>query len=257
MWWVSAGATMARAGRLNVLGFSLCPAGRKLSLAPSAAWSLPMTSNAAAVERFLAACAQALQEQRFDKLLLAGYRGPEADLKRVTVRAIELRGQPHLSFVYSHERRDVTKNLPLAEGLAELPALLGPAGFGNAHLHTQDEELQLALSRKGRWSLRAGRHTANAPAAPAEHNREKQRLLTLDRPFLAALGVTDAQQRLVPAMARKWKQINRFLEVIDAALAASPLATQQRIEVLDFGSGKGYLTFALHDHLRHALGRDA
>jgi SAM-dependent methyltransferase len=58
-------------------------------------------------------------------------------------------------------------------------------------------------------------------------------------------------------MARKWKQINRFLEVIAAALAASPLAAQQHIEVLDFGSGKGYLTFALHDHLCHGLGRDA
>jgi SAM-dependent methyltransferase len=45
--------------------------------------------------------------------------------------------------------------------------------------------------------------------------------------------------------------------VIGAALAASPLATQQCIEVLDFGSGKGYLTFALHDHLRQTLGRDA
>ncbi len=127
----------------------------------------------------------------------------------------------------------------------------------NAHLHTQDEELQLALSRKGRWSLRAGHRPAAAPAAAVEHNREKQRLLTLDRPFLAALGVADAQARLVPAMARKWKQINRFLEVIGAALAASPLATQQHIEVLDFGSGKGYLTFALHDHLRQTLGRDA
>ena len=100
-----------------------------------------------------------------------------------------------------------------------------------------------------------GKRTAAATAdAAPEHNREKQRLLTLDRPFLAELGVTDAQQRLVPAMARKWKQINKFLEVIGAALAASPLATQQHIEVLDFGSGKGYLTFALHDHLRHALG---
>ena len=211
----------------------------------------------AAVARFLAACARSLQAQRFDKLLLAGYRGPQADLKRVAVRAIVLRGEPHLSFVYSHERRDVTKNLPLAEGLAELPALLGPAGFANAHLHAQDEELQLALSRKGRWTLRAGRSTAIPPAAPAEHNREKHRLLTLDRPFLAALGVADAQQRLVPTMARKWKQINRFLEVIGAALADSPLAAQQRIEVLDFGSGKGYLTFALHDHLRHALGCEA
>ncbi len=75
------------------------------------------------------------------------------------MRAIELRGQPHLSFVYSHERRDITKNLPLAEGLQELRALIGPQ-FANAHLHTHDEELQLAHSRKGRFSLRARRARA-------------------------------------------------------------------------------------------------
>ncbi|MGL6110018.1 MAG: class I SAM-dependent methyltransferase [Rubrivivax sp.] len=233
-------------------------------------------SNDAALDRFLSECQAALQQQRFDKLLLAGYHGPEADLHRLSVRAIALRGQPHLSFVYSHQRRDVTKNLPAAEGLQALRGELGPQAFANAHLHTRGQELQLALSRKGRWSLRTGKPLLNASvdalqdalqdasvsasadtAAPGEHNRPKQRLLTLDRPFLRELGVSDAAQRLVPAMARKWKQINRFLEVIDAALAASKLATQRHIEVLDFGSGKGYLTFALHDHLRHALNLDA
>jgi SAM-dependent methyltransferase len=215
-------------------------------------------SNPAALERLMSACAQALQMQQFERLLLSGYRGADPELKRVTARAIVLRGQAQLSLVYSHARRDTTKNLPLPAGLAELRQQLGPQGFANAHLYTRDDELQLALSRKGRWSLRGGRRTAPLPApAPGEHNRDKQRLLTLDRPFLAALGVADAQQRLVPAMARKWKQINRFLEVIGAALAASTLAAQQHIEVLDFGAGKGYLTFALHDHLRHALGREA
>jgi len=208
-------------------------------------------------ERFLAACAQALAEGRFERLLLAGYGSAEPDLKRITIRAIVLRGEPHLSFVYHHERRDLTRNLPQAQGLQTLRGLLGTE-FANAHLHTPDQELQLAYSRKGRASLRSGaREGAAAPAAPATHNRDKARLLSLDRPFLAALGVTDAQHRLVPAMARKWKQINKFLEILDAALASSPLAAQQRIEVLDFGAGKGYLTFALHDHLRHALGRDA
>ena len=214
-------------------------------------------ANEAALQRFLAACEEALREGRFQRLLLAGYRGPEPDLKRVTVRAITLRGAPHLSFVYSHERRDETRNLPLPEALRQLRTLLG-RDFANAHLDTPQQELQLAYSRKGRASLRIGRRETAAAAAPdAAHNRDKQRLLSLDRPFLAALGVADAQQRLVPAMARKWKQINKFLEILDAALAASPLAAQQRIEVLDFGSGKGYLTFALHDHLRHTLGRDA
>jgi SAM-dependent methyltransferase len=214
-------------------------------------------ANAGALERFFAACEAALRDGRFAGLVLAGYRGPEPDLKRVTVRAIELRGEPYLSFLYRHERRDVTRNLAQAAGLDALRALVG-AEFANAHLHAPPQELQLAFSRKGRASLRAGvRDAGGAARAPAAHNRDKPRLLGLDRPFLAALGVTDAQHRLVPAMARKWKQINKFLEIIDAAVKASPLATQPHIEVLDFGSGKGYLTFALHDHLRHALGRDA
>jgi len=214
-------------------------------------------TNPAPLERFLAACTAALRDGRFERLLLSGYRGPVPDLKRIAVRAIVLRGGPQLSFVYSHETRDVTKNLGPAEGLQALHTLLGPQGFHNAHLHTPHQALQLALSRKGRWSLRVGPHGTPATAEPAAHNREKQRLLTLDRPFLAALGVADTEARLVPAMARKWKQINRFLEVIGAALAASTLATQPHIDVLDFGSGKGYLTFALHDHLRHTLGMDA
>lgn len=216
-----------------------------------------MAPDDTTLERFIAACEAALRDGCLERLLLAGYRGPEADLKRVTVRAIELRGEPHFSFVYSHDKRDVTKNLPPTEGLQALRALLGPQGFANAHLHTPQQELQLAYSRKGRPSLRVGRREGEPAAHEAAHNREKSRLLRLDRPFLAGLGVTDAQQRLVPAMSRKWKQINKFLEILDAALRASPLAAEAHIEVLDFGSGKGYLTFALHDHLRHTLGRDA
>jgi SAM-dependent methyltransferase len=55
---------------------------------------------------------------------------------------------------------------------------------------------------------------------------------------------------LVPAMARKWKQINRFVEIFSAAFADSALAQSQRpVRVADFGSGKGYLTFAMHDWL--------
>ena len=202
------------------------------------------------LERFFAACADSLARQRFERMLLAGYRGPQAGLQRVAVRAIALRGEPALSFVFHHDTRDVTKNHAVAEGLQQLRELIG-TGFANAHLFTRDEELQLAFSRKGRASLRTSRREAGPMATvPATHNIDKRRMLTLDRPFLHALGVTDAQGRLVPAMSRKWKQINKFLEVFSGALAASPLASDQPIEVLDFGAGKGYLTFALHDHLQ-------
>ena len=221
----------------------------------AAATESTVEANRAVLDRFFGACADALAQQRFERLLLAGYRGAEPGLQRLEVRAIELRGQPSLSFVFHHDTRDLTKNHALADGLQQLRGMVGP-DFANAHLFTADEELQLAFSRKGKASLRVGRNAA-AGAPSSVHNREKQRWLRLDRPFLQALGVTDAQHRLVPAMARKWKQINKFLEVLDGALAASPLADQQHIEVLDFGSGKGYLTFALHEHLRVALQRDA
>jgi SAM-dependent methyltransferase len=89
---------------------------------------------------------------------------------------------------------------------------------------------------------------ASAPA----HNREKHRLIGLDRPFLHELGVTDARGQLVPAMSRKYKQINKFIEVLAAAIDRSPLAQATALNVVDFGSGKGYLTFAVHDWLRHS-----
>ncbi len=102
------------------------------------------------------------------------------------------------------------------------------------------------------------RVTRRAPKPVAtQHDRAKHRHVALDRPFLAGLGVADSQQRLIPAMARKYKQIDKFVEVFAGALANSALASAKQVRMIDFGSGKGYLTFAVHDHLVHVLGVDA
>ena len=209
--------------------------------------------------RFLEAFQASLADKSFAKLVLARHRGPEPDLNRVSVRPVTLKEQPCLSFVYSHTTRDITKNLPLSEGLSALDQLIAHA-FGQAHLHTTGGEWQLMVSKKGKETLSRGRSSAGTPSADAAggHDRGKRRWVDPDRPFLRELGVTDAQHQLVPAMSRKWKQINKFVEVFDGALAASPLrrpgADAVPIRVADFGSGKGYLTFAVHDHLRHTLG---
>ena len=210
--------------------------------------------------RFLALLTQSLEAGAFVKLVLAKPRGIDAntnaDLVRVSVRQIVLKGQPSLSFVYSHTTRDVTKNLPLADALGLLNERV-ETGFSHAHLLTATEEIQLLTSKKGKRSLSraAVAQALTAEAPPDAHDRAKQRLIAQDRPFLTALGVTDAQHQVVPAMSRKWKQINKFVEVFSHALATSPLAQSERIRVVDFGSGKGYLTFAVHDHLSHLPGR--
>jgi 16S rRNA G1207 methylase RsmC len=50
-------------------------------------------------------------------------------------------------------------------------------------------------------------------------------------------------------MARKWKQINKFIEIFANAYEQID-AEQKELNIVDFGSGKGYLTFALYDYLQ-------
>ena len=208
---------------------------------------------ARALDEFFARLGEHLERGSLSRLVLAKYVGPPSDLQRVTVRPLLLRGQAHLSFVFSHATRDVTRNELLAEGLASLRALIGPQ-FRHAHLLAADEDLELRFSQRGKASLQRQPSVREA-ADPAVHDRPKQRLIELQTPFLAALGVTDAAGTLVPAMARKYKQINKFVEIIDHAVAASPLHTAPLLRVADFGSGKGYLTFAVHHHLARVPGR--
>ena len=197
-----------------------------------------------------------VESSSFVKLVLSKPAATAGDLARVTVRPIVLKGEARLSFVYTHATRDITKNLPTDAALVTLRELLTER-FAHAHLFAEHEELQLLTSRKGKRTLL--RHKAASVAAEprAAHDREKHRCVDQNQPFLTALGVTNDQHQIVPAMARKWKQINKFVEVLDHALAATALKQSPRVDVVDFGSGKGYLTFATHAHLRETLGLNA
>ena len=202
--------------------------------------------------QFMELLQTSLAQDGFIKLVLAKYVGEEADLQRLIIKQLTVKEQPCLSFVYRYKTRDITKNFPRAEGVELIAALL-PASFKNAHLLAVTDEAQLEYSKKGKPSLFKSKPQQLREVPSAEHNREKHRFVDLSRPFLADLGVTNHKHELIPAMSRKWKQINKFIEVFSHALTASPLTLDQPVRVSDFGSGKGYLTFAIHDYLRNTL----
>lgn len=202
--------------------------------------------------QFLELLSASLEQNAFIKLVLAKYVGTEPDLQKLIIKQLTVKDQPCLSFVYRYKTRDITKNFSLADGVAAIAELL-PAAFKNAHLLSVTDEAQLEYSKKNKSSLFKSKPQQLREAPSAEHNREKNRLLDLTRPFLADLGVTNAKHELIPAMSRKWKQINKFIEVFSHALSSSPLKLDQPIKVADFGSGKGYLTFAIHDYLCNTL----
>ncbi len=214
-----------------------------------------------ALQRFMASCAQALAAGTLSHIVLAKPAQAASDWQRVTVRPLMLRGALCLSFVDRYSTRELTRHLPPDEGWKALRELLGFT-FRAAHLHTASEHLELTLSRRGVATLRRSasvlgvdRPEPGAPVPIEGHDRVKTRWVDVERPFLHALGVTDADHRVLPSMSRKWKQINKFVEIVAGAIESAGLTAStgtdppRPLRVIDFGSGKGYLTFALHDHL--------
>ncbi|MEY4753477.1 MAG: hypothetical protein RJA44_1152 [Pseudomonadota bacterium] len=223
----------------------------------------PARTEPSARERFMRLLQTALERGELVRLTLGQPRdAADPSLDKVLGRLIRLRGQSSLQLVWRHRTRDLTQNHPIEAALAQIDALIGTP-FRHAHLQTRREDVQLSLKEKGgrdRSQLRIGK-LPQSDAAPDEaaedgagaHNREKQRLLPLDLACWTDLGLTTPQHQLIPSMARKWRQINKFIEVCAGALRASPLAGRdpaEPVRVLDFGCGKGYLTFAVHAWLQ-------
>lgn len=175
---------------------------------------------------------------------------PGGGAERLQLRPVQLRGQAHWQAVWRHPTKDLTENWPADQGPARLAALF-EAGWRSAALWSTAGHWQLDRKRGGDWRLVRHRGTALAAPIAGDHDRAKARALELGHPVWQALGITErgAKARLVPAMARKWKQINRFIEVLEPALRKAGLLDAERLRVADFGCGRGYLSFAVALHL--------
>lgn len=210
-------------------------------------------------QQFLQHVQQSLAVGQMERLVLSKYKGEVADLERITIRPVILKQESMLSFVYRFKTRDVTKNFTIAEGLQQIIQKV-THGFKHATLKTISDEYQLMFSKKGKAVLNHQTHQVSQAAqlqVDAQHDRDKQRFVDVTSQFLQVLKVTNQQAQVIPAMARKWKQINKFVEIFSGAVQQAGLQDQSALHVVDFGSGKGYLTFAVHDYLTRQLHKTA
>ncbi|HKS36431.1 MAG TPA: SAM-dependent methyltransferase [Verrucomicrobiae bacterium] len=199
--------------------------------------------------RFLDLCAQAVRRGKLVKLTLSDYWGADATLRNVFVRPVVLRDGPRLSFVYRHATRDITKNLAQEEGLAQVATLLA-AEFQTANLFTTDRSAQLE-QRDGRKPRLVMGKPNHAPARELKHDRTKRRLIDPQAsPWLCALGVTSADGKVAKGMEAKFRQINKFVELLQHLMTESRFEASDSFTLVDMGCGKGYLTFAAYEFLR-------
>ena len=163
--------------------------------------------------KFLALCLNAIRSGSLVKLTLGGYRGADATLKNVFIRPIALRAGARLSIVYRHATRDITKTLTHEEGLARVDVLLG-AEFRTAHLFTTEQSAQLVLRGGREPRLAIGKPTH--PSAPEQqHDRKKKRWIDPRTSlWLHSLGVTTVDGRVAKGLEPKFRQINRFVEIL-------------------------------------------
>lgn len=206
------------------------------------------TSPSAQEQQFLDAVQQALETQSFERLILSQYKGEMQQLEKMTFRLIELQQQPILNVLYRHKTQDVTKNYPISDAMQIIAEHLTCCKQGNLFASTQDIQFK-RNKKKDLLTITQKTATAKNEARAAQaHDRSKHRFVEQESLFLQHLGITDAQGQIIPSMARKWKQINKFVEIFSGALTQLP-NQDQALHVVDFGSGKGYLTFALYDYL--------
>ena len=210
-------------------------------------------------EKFIALLRASVRDGTLVKLTLGKHRGADTTLHNLFVRPVTLKAGPHLSLLWRHATRDITKNHPPSEALALIEPLVG-GDFLDAHLFTPAHTAQLETHKDGTARLTVKTASAAPMPAPDGHDREKAHLIPGDAPWLRALGVTNDRGLPREGMAHKFRQIQKFTELLatlltEAGLVSSDSGSQlsaldsRLLHIADMGCGKGYLTFALAAHL--------
>lgn len=197
------------------------------------------------ISEFLEKIAESQTKHELVKLTLSKPVRKSEDLQNVFIRPVELKNSIKLSFTYHYNTRDITKNFEVEEGLDQIQDLLENK-LKNATLITIGQVYQLQQSKKGKVTVHTRK--VDLPSVKNTHDKEKVKLAPLDSPYLYELGIADKSGKLIPKMADKYRQINKYLEIMSHLLDES--FEGDTINLVDMGSGKGYLTFALYDFLR-------
>lgn len=148
-------------------------------------------------------------------------------------------------FTYRYERRDETKNFDATQTIEQVRSLV-PEVFQNVSLFTITEDVTLLVSKKGKPTLMC-KKVQESREQDLSHDHEKQRLIDPTKPWWHLLGLTTQDGKVTADMQHKYKQICKYVEIVDGVMRQTKF--DDEIHIADMGAGKGYLTFALYEYL--------
>ncbi len=170
--------------------------------------------------------------------------------RRITVEPVALREGHRWRVRRHYERRTTDENLDGEALVSFLREAIGDR-YRQALLQEPDADWQIL---SGRDAPRILRRPPTRPEATGRHDRKKRHVLPEGEavPFLVELGVQTPEGRVRSQRRAKFRQVNRFVELVDDVVPRLPAGP---LRIVDFGSGRAYLTFALHDLLVRRHGR--
>jgi len=170
---------------------------------------------------------------------------------RVTVAPVTIGGALRYRFTAQVGTRTSDENLVPDAAANRLVHLL-ESEFRQGLLQSADADWQVLTGGKGARILQ---RPPTRPTSDRTHDRAKRRVFPegVPVPFLVELGVMTPDGRVRSKRYDKFRQVNRFAELVEDVLPALP---DGPLRVVDFGSGRSYLTFALHHLLTVVHGRE-
>ena len=198
-----------------------------------------------------------LLDEKLYQIVLSNAKHPEK-VSKVKIRPVMLQNKLYFQRTSYVGTQVFHENLDKQSAINQVIAHL-ERDFKQMALENMTANVTTLVSKKGKMTIkRTDKKLQNSAVDKPvlTHNRKKSYLLEegVPVPFLIDLGVQTKEGKIVHAKYDKFRQINRFLEIIDDILPA--LSKERTVRILDFGCGKSYLTFAAYYYLHEIKGYD-
>lgn len=200
-------------------------------------------------------------DEQLGQIILSNSRRKE-EVSKVRVRPLLLQGKLVFQVEEFRGKQAFHQNLMKDEAYEYLQNAMSDT-FRQMELASAKGSAQILVSKNGKMTVKVkknrpvkGQAKIQAPSTLLDHNRKKKYVLEEGKPipFLQDLGVMTVDGRIVHSRYDKFRQINRFLEFVQDILPKLPKGRE--INIIDFGCGKSYLTFAMYYYLKELNGFD-
>ena len=190
--------------------------------------------------------------QKLVRVVLSGRRrNMQTPCERIDIRPVQIKNQLHLQVIENDGRQSTAKNyLPTNFDSNDLLR----SGYANILIEQTSGSLSIRISKKGEALVT---RTKGINEQLLSHDRNKNRLLNPNDPFLMEVGISDSKGVIKPSKSDKYMQVEEFLRILAPTLKNAIEAGQihkptrdKPLTITDLGCGHAYLTFGAHQYLQ-------